>query len=431
MKILTWNKLTPSEKEQILKRATLQDLSEMKEPTLAIIEAVRKNGDEALLSYTEKFDKVKLAQIKVSEQEIADAFKMVSEEHLSDIRYAIARISAYHQTQYPKDLQFDSKDGVVCEREARAIESVGLYVPAGTAPLVSTVIMVSVPAKVAGCKNRILCAPPASNGVPSPYIIVAAVECGIQHIYKIGGAQAIAAMAYGTQTITKVDKIFGPGNKWVTAAKQLCAQNTNISIDLPAGPSELMVIADEFADPDFVAADLLSQAEHDVCSQVFLVTTSQAFAERAKTAVLDQLEVLPRRDIAQQSLANSKIIVVEFLVEAFEISNQYAPEHLSLQLKDPEKYKKLVNNAASVFLGEWTAETLGDYITGSTHVLPTAGFSRSLSGLSVGDYMKWIGFQRVNRQGLEKIGYVAKRFAQMEQLGAHENAVSIRLARKV
>lgn len=426
MNITYWNKLSSIEKKSLLQRSTMKNDS-LYEQSMNIIEQVKLEGDEALIRFTEKFDKIKIEKIAVTEQEFIDAYNKIDKVSLTAIRCAIERIKANTQAQLPENWMFDSGDGIVCGRQARAIDSVGLYVPGGTAPLVSTVMMLGIPALVAGCQQRVLCTPPSRNGCIEPSILVAAKECGVQNVYKVGGAQAIAAMAYGTQTIRKVDKIFGPGNQWVTKAKQLCAQNACMSIDMPAGPSELLIIADETANPNFVAADLLSQAEHDTMAQVFLVTTSELVANKIKTCLLNQLKRLPRYQIAMESLENSKIIIVDNLLEAFEVSNLYAPEHLSIQLRQPEQYMSKIKNAGTVFLGDWTAESMGDYNTGANHVLPTAGFTRTLSGLSVFDFMKWIGFQQVSKMGLVKIGKHAAQLAKIEQLSAHENAVNIRL----
>ncbi|MCS5710405.1 histidinol dehydrogenase [Candidatus Berkiella aquae] len=426
MKIQYWNALSAAQKKQFLQRNTMEN-NTLNAQVLEIIESVKQKGDEALFQYTQKFDKASLMQLAVTEQELSEAYNQVDEASLAAIRCSIERITAYNRSLLPENGFFDSQDGIICERQIRPINAVGLYIPGGTAPLVSTVMMLSVPASIAGCEQRILCTPPRPDGSIEPSILVAATECGIQTIYKIGGAQAIAAMSYGTQTIPAVDKIFGPGNQWVTKAKQLCAQNAGISIDMPAGPSELLIIADDTANPDFVAADLLSQAEHDVCAQVILVTPDESVAEKVKECLYQQLKALSRYQIAAKSIENSKAIIVGSANEAFEVSNLYAPEHLSIQLPQPEQYGSNVKNAGTVFMGEWAAEALGDYNTGSNHVLPTAGFTRSLSGLSVLDFMKWVSFQYVSQEGLLAIGKHAAQLARLEALSAHENAVNIRL----
>lgn len=426
MKIIQWNTLTALEKEEALQRSTINnDL--LTEQVRNIMNAVKDQGDEALFDLTVKFDKAKLTQLQVSDEEFSIAYQKIAEESLSAIRFAIARIKAQALAQRPENWQFDSADGIVCRREARAIDAVGLYVPGGTAPLVSSVIMLAMPALVAGCERRIMCTPPAADGSIAASILVAARECGIQAVYKVGGAQAIAAMAYGTNTINKVDKLFGPGNQWVAKAKQLCMLDQCVSIDMPAGPSELLIIADEGASANFVAADLLSQAEHDKVAQVILVTTSKKLTDDVSDCLVEQLACLPRKEIVATALSNSKIILVESILEAVALSNRYAPEHLSLQVRDPQNYFAKISNAGTVFVGDWTAEALGDYNTGANHVLPTAGFVKSYSGLSVLDFMKWVGFQQVTRAGLRHIGAKAAQLANIEELKAHENAVLIRL----
>lgn len=426
MKIVFWKELTKSQQEQILQRSIALQANIVEE-TSRIIEEIKLNQDEGLKKLTLSFDKVMLNDLVVSEKEKRLARKQLTIKEKEVLRTAKNRIEAHAVAQFPKIWRYDSQDGIVCERQPRAIESVGLYVPGGTAPLVSTVMMLAIPAKVAGCSERILCTPPNREGEISPYILVAAQDCGIEKIYKVGGAQAIAAMAYGTQSVPKVDKIFGPGNAWVTQAKLLCALKGIVNIDMPAGPSELMMITDESANPKFVAADLLSQAEHDPQAQVFLITTALSLAQHVVQEIDKQKTQLERIDIIQQALKNSKIIVVESLLEAIEISNRYAPEHLSLQLKDAQPWISRIEHAGTVFVGEWAAESLGDYITGANHVLPTQGYTRSWSGLSVMDFIKWVGFQYVEKQGLIKIGQHAAQLAYFEKLHAHEMAVKIRL----
>jgi histidinol dehydrogenase len=426
MKIVFWDQLSTLERKAILQRSIMKN-DALSEQVKEIVDQVKIAGDEALLRLTEKYDKTKIDKIIVSDQEYSDAYDRIDEVTLAAIRFSIQRIKAYTQAQLPENWVFDSGDGILCGRQARAIASVGLYVPGGTAPLVSSVMMLAIPAFVVGCEQRLLCTPPSSDGGVPPSILVAAKECGVQQVYKVGGAQAIAAMAYGTQSISKVDKIFGPGNQWVTKAKQLCAQNELVSIDLPAGPSELLIIADKGSNPNFIAADLLSQAEHDTASQVFLITPAEELAEAVSVCLKQQLKVLPRSNIAEKALENGKIIIVNNLMNAFEVSNNYAPEHLSIQVVEPEQYLSKVNNAGTVFLGPWAAESLGDYNTGANHVLPTAGLTRTLSGLSVNDFVKWIGFQQVSRKGLEKIGPNAMQLAHIEQLKGHENAIKVRL----
>lgn len=427
MKMIEWKLLSNSDKEKITSRNQYAQRDDIVEKTQKIIDAVKQEGDAALLRLTEKFDQAILQALKVSEIEFKSAQTMVDSAELEAIKIAIERIRAYNIQQLPETYVYEA-EGIRCERQARPIQSVGLYVPGGTAPLISTVMMLAIPALVAGCKRRILCTPPDQNGNISPALLMTAKACGIDDIFKVGGAQAIAAMAYGTMTVPKVDKIFGPGNAWVTQAKILCAMQAQVSIDLPAGPSELFVIADKSANPIFVAADLLSQAEHDILSQVVLATPDKLFAENVLKEIKIQLEKLPRKKIAEKSIENSLIIIVNDIKEAIEISNGYAPEHLSLQVKNPFDYQSEIESAGTVFLGNNTAESMGDYINGANHVLPTSGYARSQSGLSVLDFMKWVGFQEVSNAGLKKLGPVAQQLAEMEGLNAHKNAIGYRLS---
>lgn len=429
MKIVSSQGLNRNEVADLLARPFSNGNQALQQEVLKIMQLVKTQGDKAVISLTLQFDKIKLENIQVSQAEYIEAYDAVSIEDLELIRVAIKRIKAYHQAQIPDSFIFDSQDGIQCERQLRPIERVGLYIPAGSAPLISTVMMLAIPASIAGCKERIVCTPPDSKGKINPFLLVTAKECGIDFIAKIGGAQAVAAMAYGTESMSKVDKIFGPGNAWVTQAKMLCAQeNQGVSIDMPAGPSELLIIADDSALPEFIAADLLSQAEHDVRSQVILITSSRMLAEKVQNCLDKQLMNLARQNIAAQALANGRIIITQSIAEAITLSNRYAPEHLSLQVENPEQYCAQIHNAGTVFMGCWTAESLGDYINGPNHVLPTGGFARSVSGLSVLDFMKWIGFQRVSLNGLKNVGPIAQCLAQMEELKGHENAVTLRLA---
>lgn len=428
MNILHWNQLSITQQENALNRAGLDSTESIMEKTKSIINTVKNQGDAALLDFTHQFDKAKLDELRVSAEEFVQARKKMSVAALEAIIFAQERIRIFNESLYPETQITETCPGVICERQARPIERIGLYIPGGTAPLISTVLMLAVPAQIAQCPVRILCTPPNAQGEIDPHILVAAEHCGIQDVFKVGGAQAIAAMAYGTATIPKVDKLFGPGNQWVTQAKMLVSQDAaGASIDMPAGPSELMVIADDSAKPAWIAADLLSQAEHGVDSQVILVTTSLEMAQKTEICLEEQLKVLPRKEIASKSLLHSRIILVESLQQALTIANQYAPEHLILQIKAAEKYKSSIQNAGAVFLGYWTPETAGDYVTGSNHVLPTNGFARSVSGLSVMDFMKFIYFQTVTRQGMQEIGPHAEILSAQEGLDAHKNAVSIRL----
>jgi histidinol dehydrogenase len=428
MKKVYWNKLSKEQQKETLQRPSGSQ-SDIVDVTMNIIETVKQDRDAALRKFTAQFDGVILDDFLVSNEEFEQARKDISSEDLEAIRFAIKRIKAYSQAQLPENLLYDSEDGVICERQYRAISRVGLYVPGGTASLVSTLTMLAIPAQVAGCENRILCTPPDKMGKISSSILQAAQECGITHVYKLGGAQAIAAMAYGTQTIPKVDKIFGPGNRFVTQAKIICSQDASgASIDMPAGPSEILIIADDNANASFVAADLLSQAEHDIVSQVVLLSNSEAFIDKVMISLQAQLKQLPRIAIATKAIANSVAIIVDSIEQAIIISNSYAPEHLSLQVQKPRQYLQSIQHAGTVFVGPWTAESLGDYVTGANHVLPTAGFARVNSGLSVLDFMKAIGIQEVSKSGLNKIGPYAQVLASLELLQGHANAVTLRLS---
>jgi histidinol dehydrogenase len=431
MRIAIWNKLQENEKKSILSRPQMAAQPILHQKVSQIIDRIKTRGDQELIKITQEIDKVSLAEIAVTSKEFEDAKRKISTEVREALHFAESQIAVYHKAQVSKNLVVETSPGVICERQSRPIQRVGLYVPGGTAPLVSTLLMLAVPAKIAACPLRILCTPPNKEGSINPAILVAAELCEIQSIYKLGGAQAIAAMAYGTESVPKVDKIFGPGNAWVTAAKQRVSQDPQgASIDLPAGPSELMIIADENANPDFVAADLISQAEHDTNSQVILVTTSQTLPGNV-TILLEKLSAhLPRKPIIQQSLENDWIIKVDTLEQAVTVSNEYAPEHLSLHMSNPRQLMPHIQNAGAVFLGDFTPETLGDYMTGSNHVLPTYGYARSYSGLSLADFMKFISFQTVTRQGIKNIGKTAKQLAELEGLMGHAQAISLRLEKE-
>lgn len=431
MNVFRWDKLSNSEKQKILLRPALENNENIKKNVQDIIHQVKSGGDSTLITLAKQYDGAQLKSLQVSEKEITTAFDLVSADAKDAIEFAKKQIETNHQSQLPHSKVVETCHGVFCERQSRPIARVGLYIPGGSAPLVSTVLMLAIPAQMAKCTLKILCTPTNKKGEINPHILVAATLCGIQNIYKAGGAQAIAAMAYGTQTISKVDKIFGPGNAWVTQAKMLVAQDADgAGIDMPAGPSEVFVIADDNAHPTYVAADLLSQAEHGVDSQVMLVVLSEQFATDVERAIKEQLEQLSRHDIAKQSLKNSRIIITDDIEEAITISNLYAPEHLIMHVTHPDQYNALIQNAGAVFLGPWSPETVGDYVTGSNHVLPTHGYARSLSGLSVTDFMKFISFQTVTRAGLEKIGPFAQKIAEIEGLDAHKQAVSLRLEYK-
>ena len=428
MKKYNWNTINKFEKEKLLARPAMANRKSLKASTANIINDVKQSGDDALYRLTKKHDQANLDNLLVTENEIDSALKLVKPEAANAINLAIERIKNYNKYFLPENKVIDTKDGIICEKISRPIQTVGLYVPGGTAPLVSTLMMLAIPADIAQCLNIILCTPPNADGNVDPNLLFTAKQCGVKTICKIGGAQAIAAMAYGTESIPRVDKIFGPGNIWVTEAKQIISQDpAGASIDMPAGPSEVMVIADADANPSFIAADLLSQAEHGADSQVILITDSNALASNVLANIEEQLEKLTRRSIAVISLSNSRIILVDDIKEAFPICNQYAPEHLILQIKKPRKYLPMVLNAGAIFIGAWTPETLGDYITGSNHVLPTYGYAKTYSGLSVSDYMTFISVQEASFNGLKQVGTEAMLLAEIEGLDAHKAAVDIRL----
>lgn len=393
---------------------------------LKIIGKVRKKGDSAIFELTKKFDKVKLSELKLSESMINESENLLSTELKNAIRIAALNISKFHKAQLSETIAVETMKGIRCWQKAVPIEKVGIYIPGGSAPLFSTVLMLAIPAMLAGCKQKILCTPPDKKGQINPAILYAAKINGITEIFTCGGAQAIAAMAYGTESIPKVDKIFGPGNQFVTMAKQIVSSQ-GIAIDMPAGPSEVMILADETANPEFIAADLLSQAEHGTDSQVILVTNSKETANQTLKALENQLKSLPRKKIVMESLKSGAIILVKNDKEMIEISNAYAPEHLIVSTKNYLEVAELITQAGSVFLGNYTPESLGDYASGTNHTLPTNGFARSYSGLNMDAYLKKITFQEVTPDGLEIVGPFVEIMADAEQLQAHKNAVSIRL----
>jgi histidinol dehydrogenase len=424
-----WAALDEAARDALLRRPAQRDAAGLLERARRIVEDVRARGDEALREYTEQLDGVRLEAFAVGQAEFAAAEAALTPEQLAALRRAIETVSRFHEPQQVPALRLETAPGVVCERMTVPIDAVGLYVPAGTAPLPSTALMLAVPARIAGCPVRVICTPPRPDGGADPAVLAVARLCGIDRVYKLGGAQAVAAMAYGTATVPKVDKIFGPGNAWVTAAKQVVAQDADgAALDMPAGPSEVLVVADEAARPAFVAADLLAQAEHSVDAQVVLVTTSRALAAAAIDEVERQLAALPREAIARRAIAESRVIVVPDLATAMEVSNRYAPEHLILQVREPRALLPRVRNAGSVFLGEWTPESMGDYCSGTNHVLPTYGHARAYSGLGVADFVKRITVQELTADGLRGLGPTARTLAQLESLDAHANAVTLRLA---
>ena len=392
----------------------------------SVIDRVKAEGDRAVLEYEEKFDKVLLTSLAVSEEEQQEAETLVNEELKAAIRLAKQNIETFHAAQRFEGKKVQTQPGVACWQKAVAIEKVGLYIPGGTAPLFSTVLMLAVPAKIAGCKEIVLCTPPGRDGKVHPAVLFAAKVAGVNRIFKAGGIQAIAAMAYGTESVPKVYKIFGPGNQYVTAAKQLVSLR-DVAIDMPAGPSEVEVLADETANPIFVAADLLSQAEHGVDSQAILITTSVELQQAVKVEVERQLALLPRKEIAEKSLANSKLIVVDSMEEAIELTNAYAPEHLIIETEDYLSVAERIVNAGSVFLGSLTPESAGDYASGTNHTLPTNGYAKAYSGVSLDSFIRKITFQEIKPEGLNIIGPAIELMAANEQLDAHKNAVSVRL----
>lgn len=410
---------------ELLKRPTTS-LEEIEGRVIPVLQDIKQRGDEALKAYTEEFDGVLLDSIAVSEQEILQAVSEVSPVLKEAIQTAKRNIEQFHASQQQPLEAVETMPGVHCWRKSVAIDKVGLYVPGGTAPLFSTVLMLAVPAKIAGCKEVVLCSPPDKNGNIHPAIIYTAHLCGVTKLYKIGGAQAIAAMAYGTESVPQVHKIFGPGNQYVTAAKQL-VNKEGIAIDMPAGPSEVLVIGDDESRPDFIAADLLSQAEHGTDSQVIFVTTEEAYLNLVHFAIDQQLQILPRKEIIQRTLENSKLIVVKDIDEAMALSNFYAPEHLILQTRNAEVLAEKVVNAGSVFLGHYTPESAGDYASGTNHTLPTNGYARAYSGVSLDSFVKKITFQQISKEGLGRLAATIEIMAANEQLEAHKNAVSIRL----
>jgi histidinol dehydrogenase len=426
--ILEWAALDEARRREVLRRPSQRDASTLLDRARRIVDDVRSRGDEALRDYTRQLDGVELATFAVTDAEFVAAEAALTGEQRAALERAIDTVARFHELQTSPPLRLETAPGVVCERVTVPLDAVGLYVPAGSAPLPSTALMLAVPARIAGCPVRVICTPPRADGTADPAVLVAARLCGVTRVYKLGGAQAVAAMAYGTVTVPKVSKIFGPGNAWVTAAKQVVAQDADgAALDMPAGPSEVLVIADDTARPAFVAADLLAQAEHSPDAQVILVTTSRAIAEASVTEVERQLAALPRREIAAQAIAGSRVLVVPDLETAMLVSNRYAPEHLILQVAEPRALLAAVRNAGSVFLGAWTPETMGDYCSGTNHVLPTYGHARAYSGLGVSDFVKRITVQELTPAGLANLGPTARTLARLESLDAHANAVTVRL----
>lgn len=414
----------PADFEFITKRPQKKS-DELYEVVNKVLDDVRKRGDDAVKEYELKFDKTEVKNLQVTKQEIDAAESLIPENLKNAISDAYKNIRTFHEAQVFKSLKVETAKGVVCWQKAVPVEKVGLYIPGGTAPLFSTVLMLATPAKIAGCREIILCTPPAKDGTVNPAILFAAKIAGVDRIFKIGGVQAIGAMAYGTETVPKVFKIFGPGNQYVMTAKQVVSLY-DVAIDMPAGPSEVAVVADKNSNPEFVAADLLSQAEHGYDSQVILVVTDESIIPQILTELEQQLDCLPRKEMAKASLDNSKCILVENIEQAMRIINVYAPEHLILNVKDYVKAANMVVNAGSVFLGQYSCESAGDYASGTNHTLPTNGYSTAYSGVSLDSFCKKITFQELSKEGVRSIAQTVEIMANAEQLNAHESAMKLR-----
>ena len=429
MRILDWKSLSAAQRVEALRRPAQRDAAFIRQAAQDIVDSVRRGGDAALLALTEKFDQVRLASLRVTPEEFAVAERALSAVQSAAIERAIENVRQFHALQMSGPLRVETSPGVLCERISVPIRAVGLYVPAGSAPLPSSAIMLGVPAAIAGCPVRVMCTPPGRNGAADAAVLVAARKSGIEHVFKVGGAQAVGAMAYGTASIPKCDKVFGPGNAWVTAAKMLVAQDAaGAAADLPAGVTEVMVIADHTARPDFIAADLLAQAEHSPDAQSLLITTSAPLAEEVARQVEAQAAFLSRAAILAKSLLHMRLLTVETLETAFDIANEYAPEHLLLEIREPRRWLPQVSAAGAVFLGHWSPEPVGDYCSGPNHTLPTYGYAKAYSGLSLEDFQKRITVQELTCAGLKGLGPTAQILANLEGLDAHAAAVAIRLA---
>lgn len=429
MQIYFWRELDENAQARILTRPALLEDANVRDTVARIVDRVKRGGDAALAELSVEIDGRRPNGLIATENDFEEARDLLSAEQRLAIETAALNIATFHRAQITSALDIETAPGVRCERIARPLQSVGLYVPAGVAPLPSTALMLGVPAKIAGCPTRILCSPLQANGKLDPAVLYAAKLVDVERVFKIGGAQAIAAMAYGTDTVPRVDKIFGPGNAWVTAAKALVSQDPQgAARDMPAGPSEVLVIADKLANPVFVAADLLSQAEHGSDSQVLLLTDSRSLGEKVVEEVAAQARRLSRAAIVDESLSHSSVIVVESIEAAIDLANRYAPEHLILQVENPRRWLPQIYAAGSVFLGPWTPESIGDYCSGTNHVLPTYGFARSYSSLGTGDFLRVMTVQELTPQGLQGIGPTAETLAALEGLDGHAQAVSRRLA---
>jgi len=424
MRTVVWQSLSESQQDSVLERPAIAEGANITAAVSDIVAKVRSEGDTALFALAEKFDRVTPESIRVSTSQIDEASERLSEDMKQALEQAYKNIAKFHEAQKPQPLRVETQSGVVCEQITRAINTVGLYIPGGSAPLPSTVLMLGVPAQIAGCRKVVLCSPPPI----ADEILYVAKLCKIDEVYNVGGAQAVASMAYGTESVAKVDKIFGPGNAFVTEAKRQVSNDfRGAAIDMPAGPSEVMVIADEMADPDFIAADLLSQAEHGPDSQVVLVTPSPVIADQVTEAVQKQLKELTRANIAQQALASSLIIISESITQAVAISNFYGPEHLIVQTKNPRELLPLLDNAGSIFLGDWSPESAGDYASGTNHVLPTYGYTKTYSSLGLADFSKRMTVQELTADGLKGLAQTVVTMAEAEGLDAHKRAVTIRI----
>ena len=426
--IIDWQTISTQQKSDALARPAISDNALLSTQVANILSQVKKQGDKALFTLTEQFDGIALSTLSVSAEQVAQAKSALSAKRLKAINTAYTQIKRFHSAQTPKDIVVETCPGVHCSLKTEAIESVGLYIPAGTAPLPSTVLMLGVPAQLAGCKRTALVCPPDKNGQLANEVLVAAQLCGITEIYTIGGAQAIAALAYGTKSIPAVNKVFGPGNRYVTEAKkQLSQQVAGFTIDMPAGPSEVLVIADEQANPAFIAADLLSQAEHGADSQVILLTDSETLITQVGNELESQVALLSRRSIAEQALKQSRLILTRDMAQAVEVSNSYGPEHLIIQTEDPQALLVDLRNAGSIFVGAYTPESAGDYASGTNHVLPTYGYSKVISSLSLADFSRRYTVQEISKTGLKNLAECIIELTDAEGLDAHQRAVTIRL----
>ncbi len=431
MKTFIWEDMDQNSRHLALARPEGLSDSKKNDQVKSILLEVKLNGDAAIKSFTSTYDTVDLKTLRVPEIELKNAWLNLPQKEKDAISIAKSNIQKFHLSQIPKDIEVETMEGVFCKRETRAIQTAGLYVPGGTAPLVSTLLMLAVPAKVAGVRRRVVVSPPGANGKIHSSILAAAYTCDVTDVFSCGGAQAIAGLSYGTESLPKCDKIFGPGNVYVSLAKSLVAQEIGgPAIDMPAGPSEAMVVANNEASPEFVAADLLSQAEHDVLAQVICVSTCKNLSKKIKAEIVKQVETLPRKDVAKAAIKKSRMIIANSREMIIDIINSYSPEHLILQLKNPETLVPAIRNAGSIFLGPWSPEAVGDYASGTNHTLPTNGAAKSYSGITVESFLKYISIQKLSKKGLELLAPTVTCLAEMEGLEAHKRSVSIRLESK-